>query len=393
MADGYSKIGSKLLHGRSWLLSFVGDALPTEFRLFKAGWNETENGNVLFDEQSAESTISAFGTHGVDVPIDLEHLSVDPEGISGDARNFDPDARGWAKLELRNGELWAVNVTWGPDGARRLHERTQRYVSPAFLTDSDGRVTKIHNIALTASPATREAMPLVASVNYREGIMSAKLMAELCTLLRSGKHPDEIMTLLAMDIKTVQAVVKAMGGDPGADLGTLFATIQEFAKALADSATGKKPAEPVAEEPVAEEPVAEEAVQTMRASRDEIELMRAELKKSNAQLALLTAERDARDAVERRGLVAELVKLGRETPASAWADDDGSKPKGILLSMPLVELRDRVKLFSASPLANQASARPAVGAAGLTPKQIEICSETGCKPEIFAALKARHVGL
>jgi hypothetical protein len=46
---------------------------------------------------------------GIDYAFDLEHLSLDKESSS-----YDPDARGWFRLELRAGELWAVVTKWTP---------------------------------------------------------------------------------------------------------------------------------------------------------------------------------------------------------------------------------------------------------------------------------------
>lgn len=143
------------------LVELTGDALPTEIRLFVPGWNESENGRYLFDEKAAKAVMAAYKAHGVDRMFDLEHLSLeDPETSA----NFDPDARAWCHLELRdNGELWAVDIVWTEDGARRLTEKTQRYVSPAFRYDKEGRITKVINIALTALPATHGTPELVAA--------------------------------------------------------------------------------------------------------------------------------------------------------------------------------------------------------------------------------------
>src|SRR5665213_807565 len=129
--------------------------LPTEFRLFTAGWNDTENGKFLFDQKAAQSVMAAYAKWGVDVAIDLEHQMLDG-GSSPDPTAR--DARGWCKLELRpDGSLWATNATWTPDGASRLTNKTQRYVSPAFEVDpKTQRVSKIVNIAITSIPATHD---------------------------------------------------------------------------------------------------------------------------------------------------------------------------------------------------------------------------------------------
>jgi hypothetical protein len=131
---------------------------PVEFRIFRAGANATTKGTFLFDAKAAAAVMAAYKAQGVDQMIDLEH-----EALGDLGRPDSHDARGWYALEVRNGELWAVNVRWTPDGRRRLSEKTQRYISPAFLTDDEGRVIEMINCALVAMPATHEAMPLAAS--------------------------------------------------------------------------------------------------------------------------------------------------------------------------------------------------------------------------------------
>lgn len=140
----------------------LGDGLPTAFRIFRAGWNATEHGRFLFDEQAASTVMAHYRAHEADRMIDLEHLSLDDQ-----CANYDPDARGWARLELRGGELWAVDVKWTADGETRLRSKRQRYVSPAFAFSPDRRIKRIVNIAITALPATHGAMPLVAASAQR----------------------------------------------------------------------------------------------------------------------------------------------------------------------------------------------------------------------------------
>lgn len=125
--------------------------LPTEFRIFAPGVNDSTNGPALFDGAAAERVMATYQRHGVRLMVDVEHQSLDGR---------DGDARGWFDLEVRGGELWAVNVVWTPDGARRLREGTQRYISPAF--DSDEEMSWLINVALVSMPATLGAQPLLA---------------------------------------------------------------------------------------------------------------------------------------------------------------------------------------------------------------------------------------
>jgi hypothetical protein len=237
---------------------------PTEFRLFRPGINPSRNGPALFDEEAARLTMAAYEAHrrGPDgaamdrpVMIDLEHLSVPGAAleIAGDGRAADYDARGWCNLELRAGELWAVDVRWTADGAARLRERRQRWVSPAFnyeiLDDGQERVTSIHNIALTAMPATDGAHELIAArVKGQNEMKLSEFLSRWSKLSKSQKAMpagDKLLKLLAIDMKTLQSVVKAMGGDPSGDITSLFATVRTFADELAAAVTGEPAPEPV----------------------------------------------------------------------------------------------------------------------------------------------------
>ncbi len=141
-------------------------ALPAEFRIFKAGLNETTKGDLLFDAQAASDVMARYQREGVDLIVDLNHDSVEPAALA--ARADASDARGWFQLALRNGELWAVNVRWTPDGARRLSEKTQRYISPVSMYDAETmRVCSLLNVAMCAMPATLGAVPLVAASKAR----------------------------------------------------------------------------------------------------------------------------------------------------------------------------------------------------------------------------------
>lgn len=155
------------------LLSKEGEAaaLPTEFRIFGVGENPSSKGPAVFDAKAAAAVMASFQREGVDVMIDLNHESLDMP-----IRPDSGDARGWCRLEVRNGELWAVNVRWTPDGERRLRDGTQKYISPAFTYEQESnRVTRVLNIALVAMPATYNAQPLVAAARVSHGSAIAAL--------------------------------------------------------------------------------------------------------------------------------------------------------------------------------------------------------------------------
>jgi len=377
-------------------LSVDGDTLPTEFRLFKAGENASRKGSFLFDDEAAAAVMAAYREHGVDVMIDLEHLAVAPEEVTGDARNFDSSARGWCKLELRDGELWAVDVKWTEDGARRLRNKEQRYISPAFSTDDEGRIVELYNIALTALPATDHTPALVAAstANRGPGNMKPEQIRKALELLRAGKTDEQVIETLSIDVKTLQAVVKAMGGDPSADLATMMGTVAGFAKSLVEAAAGKQddpepPAEPAAEGGETAALAGDDDDPDGKALREgvkELETLRKDTKAMATELATLKREREERETAERRELVAGLVVCRKFNPADVWADveaDKPSKPKSWLRTMPLEELRSMAKRAGATQNVPGAAPEPP------KPEGVTVIDSVEVSPFELARVKRR----
>lgn len=398
MASGAS---SRSLRVMALAISFVGDVPPTEFRIFAAGPNATTKGEFIFDEQAARDVMAAYQKHGNDVMLDLEHLSLESPIES---RNFDPDARGWCRLELRNGELWAVGVTWTPDGEARLRDKRQRYVSPAFEFDRESRrITSVLNIAITALPATDHTAPLVAAnataLAGEKPIMSPEQFAQIAEALGLGAdaNVEDVLATVAAMVKKIQDAANgnepAKEGDkPPPEEAPLEATveaappvvaatrIQTAARALGRLSGKKDLGEIVAE------------VTAWRASHVALEAEREKLAKEHAVL----------ESGERRRLTGELVKLGAEIPATAWSDEAGTKPAEPWASMPIDQLRARVaKLSKAKGVTPTTAPKPkaiaetsggqAVIVNGqtvmLSASEVAACKDANAKVEDYAANK------
>lgn len=163
----------------------LGDEPPTEFRIFRRGENASDQGVFLFDDLAAESVMQAWKRWGVDLAIDLNHQMLDADSGS---REDAADARGWFGLEVRNGELWAVNVKWTEDGARRVRDKLQRYISPAFQHDESNRVTEVLNVAIVAMPATFGPQQLIAASRNHMASGSAVARARAYLAKQKRKH-------------------------------------------------------------------------------------------------------------------------------------------------------------------------------------------------------------
>src|SRR6185295_8462394 len=364
------------------------------------GENATTKGIFVFNEQAARDVMASYEAHGIDVMIDLEHLSLES---SEQSRNFDPDARGWCKLELRNGELWATGVTWTPDGETRLREKRQRYISPAFERDPETRrITRVLNIAITSLPATDHLEPLVAA-------------SETITEGASPMTPEQFT-----------ALAEALGLGADANVEDVLATVSAMVKKIQDAANGNAEADkgeppPAAGTPAATAETAPPVVAASRLRVAALALVRLSGKadigevvseceawhKSHVELetsrAKLAQDRATLEGSERRRLVGDLVKLGVEIPATAWSDDSATTPAKRLADEPIADLRARVAKLTAAkggttrtgaskpaPMPNDAGGQ-AVNVGGqvvqLSASEVAACKDANAKPEDYAANK------
>lgn len=171
-------------------LASGGDEPPTELRIFKAGANETTKGTFFFTSESAELVMQAAEDWGNEFSFDYEHSALFP------VDNGPAPAAGWFRLEVRDTsdgpELWAVDIRW-TDRARELIEAKEvRYISPAFATDREGRITSLINVALTNLPATKDLEPLVAASLQALAVDSSLSVDEILDQVRSllrARHP------------------------------------------------------------------------------------------------------------------------------------------------------------------------------------------------------------
>lgn len=370
------------VRGTSIELSIDGVELPSEFRLFKAGWNDTEKGSFLFDEEAARLVMAASQKWGVDHMIDLEHQALDgatpPEPTAR-------DARGWFRLELRTGELWAVNVKWTPDGQARLSERRQRYVSPAFTVDPETkRITSITNVAITAIPATHDTPALIAASAINGECMDPELLKQAMDALIAG-DAEKCMEIL-------KGIITGAAGAEEASEAEV-APVEEMA----------------VEAPAEEEKKEEVAAASARLLRitarttfvgalDEVETWRQSHIRLEAREAELAAERAALEYGKRKENAIAFTKLGAETPATTGLN------KGKLCKRLLDEPLDEQNTRLAELLASRGGKLPAdpitarretpesggkefktpLGPYTLSAKQMKFCEETKADPQIYA---------
>jgi len=366
-----------------------GGELPDEFRIFAFGVVESTKGPITFDEDAAKSVMAEYVLHGTELMIDYDHASLAPVSI-------DPahagKAAGWFNLEVRDGELWATSVRWTPRAAEMLAQREWRYISPAFNTDKDGRVTSLLNVAITNLPATRRLEPLMAAsaVALGASMLSEETMEEARRAIHDG---DE-----AKCMELLKGIVEAASGEP-ADAP---AEEDPVAMAVEPTAEEEKPAEVIA---ASARLIRLSGASSFGAAVDEAEVWRTEALGARAALKQVAEERAVLELGKRKENAIALTKLGAETPhTSGLAKGKLCKR---LLDEPLDEQSDRVTALLAArggklpvdvkpPAAGGSGDKDFANAAGdvvaLSVRELDMCAEMKIDPKDYAARKPAKKG-
>lgn len=175
------------------------DGVPEVITVLPLGHVISSKGEFEADEESFRTIQDGIAKRGVDVVIDYEHQTLG----GGEA-----PAAGWVKeLKLEDGCIKAV-VEWTPRGAEYLKNREYRYLSPTIhVRKSDNKVTGLHSLALTNTPAIEGMAPIVNSDTFEGGqvFMDLKQLAELLGL---GEDATEEQILEA--VKTCLAENKSL---------------------------------------------------------------------------------------------------------------------------------------------------------------------------------------
>lgn len=134
-----------------------------EITLIKDGTTEMVDGSTLvLDEESAAEVIAEVGRRGVDVAFDENHSTL-YQADQGKSSH----AVGWVDrntLRYEKGVGLRARVEWTDQGAKLIHSRAYRYISPCVVFNKHtGRVRRLHSFAICNRPLTLNAVALKAA--------------------------------------------------------------------------------------------------------------------------------------------------------------------------------------------------------------------------------------
>lgn len=303
------------------------NAVPEWLMLIPAGVSQGVDGRGPYNNDQPDVVVAASMRDGRPIPFDYNHQTVFA-ALNGSRS----PASGWIdKLENRDGAIWG-HVDWTPAGHQAVASREYRYVSPAFLHDAKGRVTKLVSSGLVNAPNLRE----LPAINAQLGALFSKQPGDL-----------EVMD------EAQRARLAAAYGLPA----------NTTAEALVAHAETQRLANSSLPDPSKFVPI--EAF-------------------TELQTQVATLQQGAASA-HATNLVEDAVKNGKLTPAMkdwglAYASKDPTGFESYLASVPAI-----IAPGADPNLAGKEEV--AAHASGLTSAELEVCANMGLMPEAYAKNK------
>lgn len=151
---------------------------PDVVQLLPMGYVKSQKGNFFVDDESLKLMKEHMASRGLDIVIDYEHQTL--EGVQA-------PAGGWIKDLFQEGNAVCAKVEWTPSAKEYLTNKEYRYLSPVVrVRKKDNKVTELHSVALTNTPAIDHMFAIVNSLNVDDEDggeeMDFKMIAKLLGL-------------------------------------------------------------------------------------------------------------------------------------------------------------------------------------------------------------------
>lgn len=162
--------------------------VPEQIRILPTGLVHSRKGDFLVDDESWEMIRNHYHGRGLDLVIDYEHQTL---------TGTQAPAAGWIKEIERTSDAVVAKVEWTPKAVEYLKNKEYRYLSPVVMVrKADRRVTGLHSVALTNTPAIDEMFAIVNSDRVlpveRGTKMDIKKLAALLGLAEDAGEDDVI---------------------------------------------------------------------------------------------------------------------------------------------------------------------------------------------------------
>jgi phage I-like protein len=168
---------------------------PTRILLLNDGDLQWEDlSGYKMTAEMAEAVIKEYQEHGTQLPVDYEHMTIDVDQKGGKA-----PAAGWiTKLSWVPNEGLYADVEWTAQAKVEIESGQYKYHSPVIITNSKTKeITRLHSVALTNTPRTRNQRELMAAslrmkvFGSEDGVETMDLTKLKAALVAAGVILDE----------------------------------------------------------------------------------------------------------------------------------------------------------------------------------------------------------
>lgn len=129
---------------------------PDIIKVLPYGHISSEKGDFIVDSESYRLIKEHMQHRNIDIVIDYEHQTL---------KNVQAPAGGWIKELLLEKDGVYAKVEWTQRAKTYLLNREYRYLSPVVAVNADNRrVSRLHSVALTNTPAINGMAPIANSV-------------------------------------------------------------------------------------------------------------------------------------------------------------------------------------------------------------------------------------
>lgn len=158
---------ARIQFARAIETSASGEA-PEACRLWKAGWNRTDKGDLNFTPKSAQLVMDAHARRGNPIAFYYEHEDRIPLAQRGGAPMRGVCSAPSSMLSIRDSEegpeCWAESIAWTDEAKRQIATGERRQISPIAAFDSETReIVEILNVSLVCEGATHNGTILASA--------------------------------------------------------------------------------------------------------------------------------------------------------------------------------------------------------------------------------------
>ncbi len=155
---------------------------PEYIKVLPCGYVSSEKGDFIVDQESFHMMKDYMQHRKIDIVIDYEHQTL---------KDVQAPAGGWIKEIILKKDGIFAKVEWTPKARGYLKNKEYKYLSPVVMVrKKDKKVSQLHSVALTNTPAINGMTPIANSLKITEEPLTSldETQKRICKLLNISEN-------------------------------------------------------------------------------------------------------------------------------------------------------------------------------------------------------------